>query len=340
MTNYPSITVLLPVYLKSKSITQINLLRDALTSVADQGYPGDLEILLIDDGSPFPIWEFKEDLGYAERLVRWMRLDRNQGIVGALNAGLAASRGELIARIDADDCWLDGKLRAQVTQFRDDPDLSISATGMVRVDTTGKEIDRHIRPGDWEGILRFFVEGGCPFPHGSVLADRRVYRALGGYPCAGSVRHCEDYVLWSTWLRFFKPAMIEEALYSYCVSDNSVSAEFAQQQAVVSQKVRRRFEQLELATVLPRMLPALADALKCSLFEAGLLSYRMWYFRAAVNLPEIAIEPLAAILPDRALTRVVTAPHWSHIVQRTGANGMESARQIALRADSLGETAT
>lgn len=339
MDNHPSITVLLPVYLKSKSLTQIRLLRDALTSVADQKYPGDLEIIIIDDGSPFPIQEFADELGSGVALVRWLRLGNNQGIVGALNAGLAASRGELIGRIDADDFWLGGKLSAQVAQFREDPDLSISATGMVRVDTSGREIDRHIRPGDWEGILRFFVEVGCPFPHGSILADRRVYRALGGYPHSGAVRHCEDYALWSTWLRFFKPAMVEEAYYSYRVSGGSVSAEFAEQQAAASRKISRGFQRLELAPVLPQMLPALAEALHCSLFEAGLLAYRIWHFRAAVSLPESAIAPLAAVLPDRVLTRLAAAPHWSEIVQRSGYQGIESARGVALRANSLGETA-
>lgn len=162
MDNHPSITVLLPVYLKSKSLTQIRLLRDALTSVADQKYPGDLEIIIIDDGSPFPIQEFADELGSGVALVRWLRLGNNQGIVGALNAGLAASRGELIGRIDADDFWLGGKLSAQVAQFREDPDLSISATGMVRVDTSGREIDRHIRPGDWKASCAFLWRSAVP----------------------------------------------------------------------------------------------------------------------------------------------------------------------------------
>lgn len=339
MDNYPSITVLLPVYLKSKSFAQIRLLRDALTSVLEQKYPGDLEVIIIDDGSPFPIQGFAEELGPGLALVQWLRLDYNQGIVGALNAGIAASCGDLIGRIDADDSWLEGKLAAQVAQFREDPDLSISATGMVRVDTSGREIDRHIRPGDWEGILRFFVEVGCPFPHGSVLADRRVYRALGGYPHSGAVRHCEDYALWSTWLRFFKPTMVEEAYYSYRVSGGSVSAEFMEQQASASRKISRGFQRLELAPVLPQMLPALAEALDCSLFEAGLLAYRIWHFRAAVSLPENAIAPLAAILPDRVITQVATAPHWSEAVPRSSRQGFKSTMDIAIRANSLGETA-
>ena len=338
MTEFPSITVLLPVFMRSKSMDQVRLLREALTSVADQSYPGKLEVLLVDDGSPFPVQEFASDLGAAESLVRWMRLDRNQGIVGALNAGLSASRSDLIARLDADDRWLDGKLAAQVAQFLEDGDLSISATGMVRVDTSGKEIDRHIRPGDWAGILRFFIEGGCPFPHGSVVADRRVYRVLGGYPWSGAVRHCEDYALWGTWLRFFKPAMVEKAYYSYRVSDTSVSAEFARQQAEASQRVRRRFEKVELTTVLPKMLPSLAEALGCSMFEAGVLAYRLWHFRTSATVPEAAIGPLVAVLPDRALTRVANAPTWRTV---TGGPNVETPgmQQVSLRADSLGETA-
>ncbi|NLS08115.1 glycosyltransferase [Rhizobium sp. P32RR-XVIII] len=329
----PAISVLLPVFFRHVSVTQSRLLREALESVVDQRYGGLLEILLVDDGSPTPIETLAHQLGPAARHVRWLRLYRNRGIVGALNAGIAAAKTPLIARIDADDLWLDGKLQAQVAQFIEDPDLTISATGMVRVDTRGAEIDRHVRPGDWSGILRFFVENGCPFPHGSIVADRRIYRALGGYPSSGTVRHCEDYALWGTWLRFFKPAMVEKALYSYRVSGGSVSSEHAAQQTAASQGVRHRFERLELAYVLPKVLPTLAEALGVSLFEAGLLAYTAWHFRPAMAIPEDAIVPLGAVLPDRVLTRTETAPSWRTVVEIPGE---DNRKLISVRADSLG----
>ena len=305
----PGVSILLPVYFPSLSMEALQLLRRALESVLDQDYAGSLEIVLVDDGSPTPLHSVADELGAASSAVRWVRLARNAGIVSALNAGIGAARQPLIARLEADDRWLPGKLEAQVLQFLADPDLSITATGMARVRPDGVPIDTHVRPGDWTSILRFFVEGGCPFPHGSVMARREVYHLLGGYPHDATVQHCEDYALWGTWLRFFKPAMVEAVLYEYRVSGTPLSALHAAQQQAASQIVRRRFADLDLAEVLPWALPELAEALGAPLHAAGRLAYALWQHPgAAFSLPETALKPLAAMLPDRTLEPVDTAP--------------------------------
>jgi glycosyltransferase involved in cell wall biosynthesis len=301
----PGVSVVLPVFFRHVSAVQTRLLRAALESVLDQRYSGPIELLVVDDGSPHPVQALAGELGAAGQRIRWLRLPQNRGIVGALNAGIAAAEYGLIARMDADDLWLDGKLNAQLAQFQEDADLTISATGMIRVNPDGAKIDSHIRPGDWAGILRFFVEGGCPFPHGSVVADKRVYQILGGYSYSADLRHCEDYSLWGVWLRFFKPAMVEQALYSYRVSRGSVSSEHAEQQVRAAQMVRRRFEAINVAKIVPQALPALAEALGASLFDAGRLAYQVWHFRATVRIPEAARAPLAELLPDCVL---LTAP--------------------------------
>jgi glycosyltransferase involved in cell wall biosynthesis len=304
------VSVVLPVYFSRLSIEAVRLLRRSLESVLDQAGAAPFEILLVDDGSPVPVASVAVELGAAASRVRWLRLARNGGIVGALNTGIAAARHPLVARLDADDRWLAGKLDAQLALFRDDPDLSITATGMVRVTTEGDVIDTHVRPGGWAGVLRFFVEGGCPFPHGSVIARREVYQLLSGYAYGADVRHCEDYALWGKWLRFFKPAMIEAPLYEYRVSGGSVSSRHAAQQHQASQAVRERFAALELTEVLPRALPELAKALNSSTLAAGRLAYTLWEFGGALAVPEAALTPLSAILPDRVLEPAGQAAAW------------------------------
>lgn len=304
------VSIVLPVYFRRLSIEAVRLLRGSLESVLDQVGEASFEILLVDDGSPVPVASVAEELGAVASRVRWLRLVRNGGIVGALNAGIAAASHPLIARLDADDRWLPGKLDAQLALFRDDPDLSITATGMVRVTAKGDVIDTHVRPGDWAGVLRFFVEGGCPFPHGSVIARRDVYQLVGGYPYGADVRHCEDYALWGKWLRFFKPAMVEAPLYEYRVSGDSVSSQHAGQQHQASQFVRERFAALELSEVLPRALPELAKALGSTSLAAGRLAYTLWEFGGALAVPEAALTPLSAVLPDRVLEPAGQAEAW------------------------------
>lgn len=326
----PGVSVVLPVFFRHVSALQTRLLRDALESVLDQGYSGPMELVVVDDGSPHPVESLADQLGAAGTLIRWLRMPQNRGIVGALNAGIGSAAYPLIARMDADDLWLDGKLNAQISLFQEDPDLTISGTGMIRVNTEGAAIDTHIRPGDWAGILRFFVEGGCPFPHGSIVADKRVYQILGGYPNAANLRHCEDYSLWGVWLRFFKPAMVEKVLYAYRVSDRSVSSEYAEQQATASQLVRQRFEEINAAQIVPHALPALAMALGTTLFDAGRMAYYIWHFRAAVCVPEAARAPLAELLPDCFLLETSEpARPWRDVL---GLPRIDQAIGVAVRA--------
>jgi glycosyltransferase involved in cell wall biosynthesis len=312
-----SISVVLPVYHPQPSPTHIKWLKRALESILDQRMAVDHEILLVDDGSPVPVASSAESLGAAAREVGWIRVPSNRGLVNALNTGILAARHTLIARLDADDVWMPTKIDKQLSLFANDADLTIAATGMSMVSTEESLIAEHIRPGDWQGILRFFVEVGCPFPHGSVLAKKQIYRLLGGYPHNADFSHCEDYALWGCWLRFFKPAMVEEPLYGYTVSDTSVSAIHQDQQRDASGIVRQRFARGDLADRLPPALDGLAQCLGLSLIQAGTLAYLLWHFKPLVTLPRAALAPLRVILFDREFSvDSVEGPalHWTGLL--------------------------
>jgi len=295
-----SVSVLLPVYFKKAGVEEIRLLRRALDSVSVQTFPAQHEVILVDDGSPTPIRNL-DFVNEAHRKIRMLRSERNQGLAHALNRGLVAARFPLIARLDADDRWRPGKLEKQLRLFEADPDLTISATGMTLITPQEQEIELHIRKGDWIGVLKFCSELGCPLPHGSVVARQEIYGLLGGYPQDPTFTHCEDYALWSVWLRFFKPNIIEEALYDYTVSPGSVSVVHEQQQASASHSVNQRFRALGLVRHLPGALAELASIIRGSILDAGILAYRIWRFRLCVRLPPEALEPLRTILPDRRL---------------------------------------
>jgi Glycosyl transferase family 2 len=235
--------------------------------------------------------------------ARFIRASRNNGLVNALNIGLIESRYPFIARMDADDRWLPTKIEKQFLLFDADPDLSITATGMHLVTPDGEPFETHIRAGDWNGILRFFIDGGCPFPHGSILARREIFHLMGGYSHRPATAHCEDYALWGNWLRFFKPAMVEEALYDYTVSTNSVLSVQTEQQRQAAGAVNACFKALDPVERVPKALADLADATGLSVLEAGVLAYTLWSFRLSVRLPEAALRPLDALMPDRIVLR-------------------------------------
>jgi glycosyltransferase involved in cell wall biosynthesis len=299
------ISVLLPVFWREASPQAARALRRALDSVLAQEYPEDVEVLLIDDGSPSPVQDSFRGTAYAtDRRLRWLRLPRNGGLVHALDLGLQAARHELIARIDADDAWRPGKIGKQLQLFAADPGLSITATGLRLVYADGAPgaagVD-DLRPGDWQGILEFFRTVGCPFPHGSVLGLRAVFRLLGGYSHDPRFAHCEDFHLWGTWLRFFKPAMVEEVLYDYTVSATSISGTHAEEQRRAARVVQQTFLDLGDTRRIPAALEGLSATTGLSLLETGALCHQAWKHRQPGGLPVEGLAHLRVLMPDRIL---------------------------------------
>ena len=186
----PAISVLLPIFNGEK------FLDECLASLLEQSFE-DFEIVAVDDGSSD---------GSAEILKVWCSRDArirvltrpHSGLVEALNAGLSACRGELIARMDADDKVHPRRLELQAQAFEESPDLDVGASLVAHFpDETLREGLRIYE--NWlnslvthDQILRErFIES--PIPHPAAMVRRRVLEEVGGYRDLG---YPEDYDLW------------------------------------------------------------------------------------------------------------------------------------------------
>jgi hypothetical protein len=66
--------------------------------------------------------------------IKYVRLDRNQGVAGARNVGLLESRGDFIAFLDDDDLRLPGSLDYQVSLLAAHPEAGFVAGGVMLAD--------------------------------------------------------------------------------------------------------------------------------------------------------------------------------------------------------------
>jgi glycosyltransferase involved in cell wall biosynthesis len=83
--------------------------REAIDSVLAE-VPDGAEIILVDDGSTDATYAVAASYGPRLRVLR----QAHGGIGAAFNTAVAASSGDVIAAIDADDLWLSGKTEAQL----------------------------------------------------------------------------------------------------------------------------------------------------------------------------------------------------------------------------------
>ncbi|MBN9162470.1 MAG: hypothetical protein BGO98_47685 [Myxococcales bacterium 68-20] len=170
-------------------------LREAASSVlADMG--ADDELVLVDDGSKDDGPATAAELAATDRRVRTIA-SGGIGIAGALIRGLSICRGEWIARMDADDISLPGRLAAERELLEADPSLGAVAT---RIELFGTNVADGIRRyTDWQNSLvsaddharSIFVES--PVCHPSTMIRRAALDAVGGFH---EGEFAEDYDLW------------------------------------------------------------------------------------------------------------------------------------------------
>jgi glycosyltransferase involved in cell wall biosynthesis len=154
-----------------------------------------LELVAIDDGS-------RDDgaarmRALAERDARVVVIaGEGRGIVPALTRGLEVARGHLVARMDADDVALPGRLARQVEALAGDARLGAVGTRVETLGACGEGMRRYVA---WQNALvdagdharELFVE--APLCHPSVMLRREALEQVGGWR---DTPWPEDYDLW------------------------------------------------------------------------------------------------------------------------------------------------
>ena len=113
------------------------LLRRAVSSVLSQDYDGQIEIVLVYDGTE--IDELADLRLPTGRTLRAVANDRTPGLAGARNTGILAATGSLIALCDDDDEWKPSKLSRQIPLF-EDPEVVLAATGIEIMSSGGSHV--------------------------------------------------------------------------------------------------------------------------------------------------------------------------------------------------------
>lgn len=201
MSFTPLVSVVMPVYDSAR------FLRQALETVVAQTY-SPVEIVVVDgpssDATPAIARSFPG--------VRYRR-QAGVGMWNALNEGVAAARGELIAFLSDDDLWHPDKLRLQVELLRQHPEVGYAGGRMKFVEVEGDTLPSSFRPelliGDREGYM----------PE-AVLVRRAVFDRLGGFPESMRITSDIDWLMRSVDQGVKRMAVGEVVLFKRCHSGN------------------------------------------------------------------------------------------------------------------------
>lgn len=181
----PRISCLLPVYNGEAFLVE------AVESILSQTCR-DFELVVVDDGSRDATPDILKAFAEKDDRVRVVRRE-NGGIVAALNSGLAASLGDYVARMDADDISLPDRFQFQLDYLDAHPGCvlvggvarSLQPDGSFGGRTTG---GRHLRTD-----LSCFPPRVAVAMHPLIMVRRAALLQVGGY--RSTFPHAEDYDL-------------------------------------------------------------------------------------------------------------------------------------------------
>ncbi len=163
----PRISVITP------SFNSATTLRETIESVVKQNYPN-LEHIVVDGGSTDGTLDILRQYPH----LLWTS-EKDEGHYHAMNKGIQRCQGEVVAILNADDCYREGALRKVGEAFQNHPDWDGLFADGVYVDGQGKPIfSRKEAVFDYD-VLRFGQV--CYVMHPTLFLRKQVYDRLGGY---------------------------------------------------------------------------------------------------------------------------------------------------------------
>lgn len=223
-------------------------------SVLNQSY-GDFEFLIVDDGSTDGTADILDTLRAKDSRIRILP-QKNLGLTRSLIRGCSEARGELIARQDAGDESLPGRLASLVRVLAGETAVGF-ACGSTDFSGPGGETLYESRSVAGDGPFgvreRIALGGPGPSHHGAVIFRRGLYERVGGYREAFAM--AQDWDLWFRLIEVSRFQAVDELHYRAWVDPHGIS--------MAGKDLQRRYGALAAECHRLRMLGR-SDAGPCS----------------------------------------------------------------------------
>ena len=217
MNTYPEVSVVMSVY---NGASHIAATLDSILS--QEGVV--LEFIVVNDGSTDKSGQILND--YAQRDSRLRTIHQeNTGLTRAVIRGCNAARGEFIARQDAGDISLPGRLARQRRILATEPAVVMVSCATRFVGPSDEELFTVAQSSDEleEGLRQLTIEKvRGPSCHPSVMFRRSTYEQVGGYRAAFPV--AQDLDLWMRISEVGRCFAMPEVLYQAKLAPGSISA--------------------------------------------------------------------------------------------------------------------
>ena len=191
---------------------------------AKQTWDGEIEVVLVDDGSTDTLTKYTQDKLSQFKGVNLIRLEENVGLPTALNQGIINSTHDWIARQDDDDISLPERFKTQVDFIEKTPDCKIVGTQLYFYQNGKRSgITEHqhlVTPDILSTRFRHWF-----FNHPTLLAEKSMLEKVGMYD--SKLKESLQQEDWDLWKRILESGVnmynLPEKLYDYRIHDDNKS---------------------------------------------------------------------------------------------------------------------
>lgn len=209
-------------------------LQEAIDSILKQTYKN-FEFIIVDDFSTDKTRLILSRI--KDKRIKVITNKVPKGLTKSLNIALRQSKGELIARMDADDISRKDRLQLQAIFLKNNPNTGVVGSWAEVIDKNGNNISLEKFPaGDTDIKENIFIFN--PFKHPSVTFRKHLVDTLGYYD--EGFDGAEDYEMWLRLAPHTKFANIPKPLISYRIHNERVSEK--EERKVLLQALRVRLK--------------------------------------------------------------------------------------------------
>jgi glycosyltransferase involved in cell wall biosynthesis len=187
LSENPLVSIIIPAYRAGMTLPR------ALNSIQAQTY-SNWEAIVVVDGSPDRTLEVARSYAAEDERVRVIEQD-NSGPAVARNNGLSASKGELLAFLDADDVWYPEKLSVEISTLSSESDpIGFTYSWYFAFGENGEFVNASPAYTQTGSVLIPVLRNENMVLPSTAMLHRKIYEEMGGFPTEG---YHEDFIFFA-----------------------------------------------------------------------------------------------------------------------------------------------
>ncbi|HEY8889935.1 MAG TPA: glycosyltransferase [Clostridium sp.] len=215
-------------------------LMEAIESILKQSYKSLEFIIILDNPDNEKLDNIIKFYCKKDVRIRYFKNEKNMGLVKSLNKALTYAKGEIIARMDADDISMPDRFEKQMNYLNAHPDVDFLGARCINIDEEGAELYRDsIVPEDMKLIKNCLVNVDF-VNHPTWFFKKKCAEKNEGYR---EITCAEDYdFLLRLITNGFKLANTNEFLVRYRIRKSGISQSNSLQQLLYSKHVVKMYK--------------------------------------------------------------------------------------------------